>query len=425
LADLPGDNCYKLKVIEYYYDNSNREIDWKKRNFRITFQIDGIINCTGTSDNVNDIDQNYKNIEIDLKIPWEVNKYTATLKEKRYTITAIDTNGNKKEMVLIIIDQKNDVSNRINDITGLAEYYEYLRKLPKLNKIISGFDPYQFDRFRRRTYDGKDNIPEYEELLKNFNKISDNYYVIGQFEKNIHRIEHIMNEQVERIEDGEKREFYGKYYLQFDSTVFNDVYEKAQKAFEIWRRKTKQPYNDITSWLELEEGKSNIDTILNGKKDDVTIEVVGKVGLDDDDVKNDGKLFDNEITGEVNIFMDEGARKEFALLYLKSDIRREEMEENTGRVRGLDNQVFHLTIERNRKPKRIIPVKIIATFFTDNDNEYTPPVIKLVVDKAEETRREITRIDGGAPRKSRRANKSRKAHKSKKSGRKSRRKSRR
>ena len=60
LADLSGNKCYKLKVIEYYYDNSNREIDWKKRNFRITFQIDGITDCSGTSYNVNNINQNYE-----------------------------------------------------------------------------------------------------------------------------------------------------------------------------------------------------------------------------------------------------------------------------------------------------------------------------------------------------------------------------
>jgi hypothetical protein len=234
-----------------------------------------------------------------------------------------------------------------------------------------------------------------------------------------------MNEQVKRIEDGEKREFYGKYCLQFDSTVFNDVYKDARNKFESWRHSELANLDEnITYWLELEEGKSNIYTILNGKKDDVTIDVVGKVGLDDD-VENDGKLFDNDITGHVKIFMDEGDRKEFALLYLKSDIRREEIEKDTGRVRGLDNQVFHLTIARNGEPKRI-PVKIIATFFTDNDNdnEYTP-VIKLVVDKAEETVQK--RIEeGGAPRKSRRARKSRKASKkSKKSGRKSQRRSRR
>lgn len=407
LADLPGDNCYKLKVIEYYYDNSNSEKHWKKRNFRITFQIDGIINCTGTSDNVNDIDidQNYKNIEIDLEIPREDNKHTGTLKEKRYTITAIDKNEN---------DHKNMVLNIISQTGGLTHYFEkFVKKMPELQDFMQ-FNPYWFDRFRRRTFDGKYDIPEYERILEHFNKYSKNYYVIGNFES---------NEQVERIEDGEKREFYGKYCLQFDSTVFNDVYEKTQKAFEIWRSKTQKLDDDITYWLE--EGKSNIDTILNGKKDDVTIDVVGKVGLDDD-VENDGKLFDNDITGDVKIFMDEGDRKEFALLYLKSDIRRKRMEKDTGRVRGLDNQVFHLTIERNGEPKRIIPVKIIATFFTDNDNDnkYTP-IIKLFVDKAEETPQKIQRIEGGAPRKSRRANKSRKAHKSKKSGKKSRRKSRR
>jgi len=209
-----------------------------------------------------------------------------------------------------------------------------------------------------------------------------------------------------QIEDGEKREFYGKYCLRFDSTVFDDVYEKARNS------KMENLDENITKWLE--EGKSKINEILK-------IDVVGKVGLNDD-VKNDGELFGNDIiTGDVRIFMDEEARKEFALLYLKPGIRREVMEKNTGRVRGLDNQVFHLTIERNGKPKRI-PVKIIATFFKYNtDNEYTS-VIKLVVDKAEETRQKPKRIDGGAPRKSRRARKSRK---SKKSGKKSRRNNRR
>jgi len=397
LADLPGDKCYKLKVIEYYYDNSNSEKHWKKRNFRITFQIDGIINCTGTSDNVNDIDidQNYKNIEIDLEIPREDNKHTGTLKEKRYTITAIDKNEN---------DHKNMVLNIISQTSGLTDYFEkFLKKMPQLQDYMQ-FNPYWFDRFRRRTFDGKDDIPQYEEILKHFNKYSKNYYVIGNFES---------NEQVERIEDEEKREFYGKYYLQFDSTVFNDVYEKARNS------KMENVDENITTWLE--EGKSKSNEILK-------IDVAGKVGLDDD-VENDGKLFDNDITGDVKIFMDEGDRKEFALLYLKSDIRRERMEKDTGRVRGLDNHVFHLTIERNGEPKRIIPVKIIATFFTDNhkDNENTP-IIKLVVDKAEETRQKIKRIEekGGAPRKSRRSRKSRKASKkSTKSGKKSRRNSRR
>ena len=73
LANLPGENCYKLEVIEYYFD-------YRIKLFRITFKIVGVndscsIPVTRIEGGNNN---NYKNIEIDLIIPPK-QKYTGTL----------------------------------------------------------------------------------------------------------------------------------------------------------------------------------------------------------------------------------------------------------------------------------------------------------------------------------------------------------
>lgn len=244
-----------------------------------------------------------------------------------------------------------------------------------------------------------------------------------------------MNKSVNRIEDGKKGEFYGKYCLQFDYTAIYTMYTEAKSMY--YAQFNTNNKNNNTSKSTFEE---ILKDVINGGEE-IDVEVVGKVGLDDDDdFEKDNKLFDTDITGDVKIFMDKDDLAEFALLYARSGIHTyiralsTDWKEDEKRVRGvLKNQVFHLTIEGNGEKKRI-PVKIITNFFPANQ---TIKKIRLVVDKAEETVEPISRIEereeGGAPsRKSRRTRKSRKSHKShqtrkssKKSGRKSNRRTRR